>query len=426
MTAPDQYGPDSRYAWLRLCVTLTLMTLGASGMYIVSVGLPAIQAEFGVDRSDASTPYTALMIGFGVGGVLMGKLADRYGVSVPTGIGAVGLGLGFIAAGLSPSLAWVVAAHGLMIGMLGIASTFSPLVADTTLWFDKRRGLAVAICASGNYLGGTFWPPIVQHFIETVGWRQTFIGVGIFCLLTMLPLSFLLRRRAPALSAVSTSSSPSMLETDASRFARPMGLSPNGLFALLCLAGVTCCVAMAMPQVHIVAYCTDLGYGAARGAQMLALMLGFGIVSRLASGLIADRIGGVRTFLLGSILQCTALFAFLPSDGLASLYVASILFGLFQGGIVPSYALIVREYFAPEKVAMTVSVVISSTLLGMALGGWLSGLVFDLTGSYRAAFINGIAWNLANVAIAAYLVWRAGGGRGRSSRGRVSPAPTPA
>jgi len=174
---------------------------------------------------------------------------------------------------------------------------------------------------------------------------------------------------------------------------------------------VACCVAMAMPQVHIVAYCTDLGFGAARGAQMLAIMLGFGIVSRLVSGLIADRIGGLRTLLLGSVLQCVALILFLPFDGLVSLYVVSALFGLFQGGIVPSYALIVREYFAPAKMGSRVAMVVSSTLLGMALGGWLSGVIFDLTGSYRAAFLNGIAWNLLNGAIALYLLWRSRGGR---------------
>ena len=421
MNADPLYGPDSRYAWLRLMVALVLMTIGASGMYVISVALPAVQASFGIDRSAASTPYTMMMIGFGVGGVLMGKLADRFGINVPVGIGALGLGLGFVAAGLAPNPFWLTLAHGLLIGMLGTASTFSPLVADTTLWFEKRRGLAVAICASGNYLGGAIWPPVAQYFIDAVGWRQTFIGIGIFCAATMLPLSFLLRRRAPvlALGMVSDGSPASAAAAHATqaearaRFARPLGLSPGLLHALLCIAGVACCVAMAMPQVHIVAYCTDLGFGAARGAQMLAVMLGFGIVSRLVSGVISDRIGGLRTLLLGSVLQCVALLLFLPFDGMVSLFVVSALFGLFQGGIVPSYALIVREYFPPAQTGSRVAMVVSCTLLGMALGGWMSGAIFDLTGSYHAAFLNGIAWNLLNGAIALYLLWRAG--RGLSS-----------
>jgi MFS family permease len=161
---------------------------------------------------------------------------------------------------------------------------------------------------------------------------------------------------------------------------------------------------MSMPQVHIVAYCGDLGYGAARGAEMLSIMLGFGIVSRLASGWICDRIGGLRTLLLGSFLQGVALLLFLPFDGLVSLYIVAAMFGLFQGGIVPSYAIIVREYFPPSQAGAKVGLVIMCTLLGMALGGWMSGAVFDLTGSYRAAFLNGIGWNLLNLAIAFYLL----------------------
>ncbi len=412
-----QDGIDSRYAWLRLSVTLALMTIGATGMFVISVAMPAVQADFGIDRSSVSTPYTLLMIGFGIGGILMGRLADRFGVSVPVAIGAFGLGGGFIAAGLAPGIVTFGIVHGILIGLLGTSATFSPLVADTSLWFERRRGLAVAICASGNYLGGAFWPPIVQHFIETVGWRQTYIGIGVMCLLTMLPLSLLLRRRPPGVvkatptdlgnAAASPVAAAVPSQIGQTGPLRPLGMSPAALQTLLCIAGVACCVAMAMPQVHIVAYCSDLGFGPARGAQMLALMLGFGVISRLASGWISDRIGGLRTLLLGSILQGLALLLFLPFDGLASLYVISALFGLFQGGIVPSYALIIRENFPPSQAGGRVAVVISSTLLGMALGGWMSGAVFDYTGSYHAAFINGVAWNLVNLSIALLLLRRA-------------------
>ncbi len=390
--------PESSYAWLRLGAALALMTIGGSGMYGMAVALAPVQAEFAATRGAASLPYTLTMLGFGIGGILMGRLADRFGVVVPTTIGALGLGGGFVLAGSAGSLLQFSLAHGLLIGFLGCSATFAPLVADTSLWFTRRRGIAVAICASGNYLAGAVWPPVLQYFFDTIGWRATYIGTGIFCTASILALSLLLRRRPPA------------LETAQSRVAvkggLPLGLTPNALMTLLIVAGVACCVAMSMPQVHIVAYCGDLGYGAARGAEMLSLMLGFGIVSRLASGWICDRIGGLRTLLLGSALQGIALVLFLPFDGLVSLYVVSAMFGLFQGGIVPSYAIIVREYFPPREAGVRTGIVLMATLFGMALGGWVSGAIFDLTGSYRAAFVNGIAWNLLNLSIAFWLLRR--------------------
>ena len=394
---------ESPYAWMRLAVSLLLMTIGGSGMYSVTVVLPAIQAEFGVARADASLPYTLTMIGFGLGGILMGRLADRFGVLVPVGIGAFGLGAGFVAAGLAPNLWLFCAAQGLLVGLLGTSATFAPLVADTSQWFDRRRGMALAICMSGNYTAGAVWPPVMQYFIDTVGWRQTYVGMGVFCAVSILPLALVLRRRPPLHAPeapVTTGAAPLPAG------ARPMGMKPATVQALLCVAGVSCCVAMSMPQVHIVAYCGDLGYGAARGAEMLALMLGLGVISRLASGWISDRIGGLSTLLLGSVLQGVALLLFLPFNGLVSLYVVAGLFGLFQGGIVPAYALIVRQHFSPREAGARVGTVLMATLFGMALGGWMSGLVFDLTGSYRAAFVNGIAWNLLNVAIVVFLLYR--------------------
>ena len=398
------HAADSRYAWTRLALTLALMTVGSGVMYIVSVVLPAVQAEFRVARADASLPYTLLMIGFGLGGILMGRLADRYGVMLPLLVGAGGLGAGFVAAGLSSSLLGFALAHGLLLGLLGSAATYAPLLADTSLWFVRRRGIAVAVCASGNYLAGTVWPPIVQHFVETAGWRSTYIGLGIFCSVSMALLALAMRPRPPVARAAASSLQRRSVAAVPST--RPFGLSLNQAQALLCLAGVACCVAMAMPQVHIVAYCSDLGFGAARGAEMLSLMLVCGIASRLISGVICDRIGGLRTLLLGSVLQTTALVLFLPFDGLVSLYLVSALFGLFQGGIVPSYAIIVREYFPPAEAGARVGTVLMATLFGMALGGWMSGKVFDLTGSYQAAFVNGIGWNLVNLSIVGFLLWR--------------------
>jgi MFS family permease len=391
--------PESTYAWLRLAASLALMTIGGAGMYGMAVALAPVQAEFGASRGFASLPYTLTMLGFGIGGILMGRLADRFGVVAPVIVGAFGLGGGFILAGSAPNLVVFSLAHGLLIGLLGCSTTFAPLVADTSLWFSRRRGIAVAIVASGNYAAGAIWPPVLQYFFDTIGWRNTYMGVGVFCTATMLLLALALRRRPPVLEGFSE------IRAIAGNAAR-LGLSPNALMVLLVIAGVACCVAMSMPQVHIVAYCGDLGYGAARGAEMLSLMLGFGIISRLASGWICDRIGGLRTLLLGSFLQGVALLMFLPFDGLVSLYVVSAMFGLFQGGIVPSYAIIVREYFPLREVGVRTGIVLMATLFGMALGGWMSGAIFDMTGSYRAAFMNGIAWNLLNLTIASWLLMR--------------------
>ena len=410
--SPVRYEAESTYAWTRLLVSLALMTIGNSGMYTVTVVLPRLQAEFGITRADASIPYTLTMIGFGVGGILMGRLSDRFGVMIPVMIGAVGIGLGYIAAGNAGSLLLFSLAQGLLMGLLGTSATFAPLVADSSRWFTRRRGIALAICMSGNYVAGAIWPPVIQHFIDGYGWRPTYIGLGVFCLVTMLPLALLLRPRPPdveVLPAASPTANPAANTPQGVDHARPLGLSPAVLQTLLCVAGISCCVAMSMPQVHIVAYCGDLGFGAARGAEMLSLMLGMGIISRLVSGWISDHIGGLRTLLLGSVLQGIALLLFLPFDGLVPLYVVSAMFGLFQGGIVPSYALIVREYFTPKEAGARVGTVLMATLLGMALGGWLSGVTFDLTGSYKAAFVNGIAFNLLNISIVLFLLYRVRG-----------------
>jgi MFS family permease len=390
--------------------TLAIMTIGASAMYVIPVILPSVQADFGIARAQASTPYSLLMIGYGIGGFFMGRLADRHGLALPVAIGGVSLCAGYLLAANAHDIATFTVAHAVLMGLLGSSVTFSPLLADTSLWWVKRRGIAVAVCASGNYLGGAIWPPVVQHFVQAAGWRPTYVGMGIVCGASMLLLALAVGQRPPQLE---TNRSSSNAPADADR---PFGLSATTAQVMLCIAGLACCVAMSMPQVHIVAYCVDLGYGPARGSQMLALMLGFGIVSRLASGWICDRIGGLRTLLLGSALQGVALMLFLPFKGVVSLYTISILFGLFQGGIVPSYAIIVREHFPAREAGARVGAVMMCTLVGMALGGWMSGRIFDMTGSYRAAFFNGIAWNAVNLGIALLLL------RGTRMQRRIASA----
>ena len=340
MTTTSSTGPapasviDSRYAWARLWVVLVLGTIGSVGMWSFVVALPAVQAEFGVARGDASLPFTLTMIGFGVGGIVMGRLADRFGIVLPVILGGILLGGGYLLSAV-PATVWQIALAPGLLG-LGSAAPFWPLMTDISYWFARRRGIAVAIASCGNYLSGVIWPPLIQYFIAGHGWRPTQIGIGLICVLTIVPLALVLRRPPPHHAAAATASAAGRLDA--------LGISPNALTAILCVAGVACCVAMSMPQVHIVAYCADLGYGPARGAEMLSMMLGFGLISRVTGGMIADRIGSVPRSDQRRAAG-VALFLYMLSDALVSLYVISALFGLFQGSIVPMYAIIVREYF---------------------------------------------------------------------------------
>nr|WP_245440908.1 MFS transporter [Mesorhizobium sanjuanii] len=376
---------------------MLLATIGGVGMWAVVVVLPAVQAEFGVDRAAASMPYTATMVGFAAGNVLVGRAIDRIGYWIPALIASIALGVGFLLASLTTSILGFTLAQGLLIGV-GTSAIFGPLIADISHWFNRRRGVAVAAAAAGSYLAGTIWPMAMPYVMQSEGWRFTYAAIGVVCLATMVPLVLLLKRRAPLAAAAGSRGSQRV---------RPISLSPTALQVLLVVAGFGCCMAMSMPQVHIVAYCMDLGYGVARGADMLSIMLAAGVVSRLASGFLADRIGAVKTLLIGSVLQCLSLLFYIPFDGLASLYVVSLVFGLSQGGIVPCYAIIVRDYMPAKEAGQRVGIVIMATIFGMAVGGWMSGWIYDLTGSYAAAFLNGIAWNLVNLVAIGLLIWKA-------------------
>jgi MFS family permease len=388
---------DSRQAWVRLGLALIIGSIGSVGLWSVVVVLPVVQAEFGASRGAASLAFTLAMLGFGLGGVATGKLTDRFGIVVAIGLGVLVLGLGYVGAGLSTTL-WQFTAVHFAIGV-GCSATFGPLMAEASHWFDRYRGLAVTIAASGNYVGGTIWPPLVNWSTQAWGWRSTHIALGIFCAVSMTAGVLLLRARMNGESQRSHANAPPP-RID-------LQIDTNTLTALLCIAGIACCVAMAMPQVHIVAYCSDLGYGVARGAEMLSLMLGFGIVSRIGSGYLADRIGGLKTLLIGSMAQMVALLFYLFFDSLSSLYLISAMFGLFQGGIVPSYAIIVRESMPAREAATRVGIVILASVVGMSLGGYVSGVIFDATGSYAAAFVNGLAWNAVNLTIVVALLLRA-------------------
>jgi MFS family permease len=378
---------DSAYAWTRLAISVVLATIGGVGMWAVVVVLPQVQAEFGVDRANASLPYTATMVGFAAGNVIVGRAIDRFGYWLPALVTSLALSAGFLLAATTTSIVQFSRVQGILIG-LGCSAIFGPLIADISHWFDRHRGLAVTGAAAGNYLAGAFWPSVMPLVMQGHGWRFTYVAIGIVCLVTMVPLAVMLRRSAPRADTGRATS----------RRVQPIALSPAALQALLIVAGLGCCVAMSMPQVHIVAYCMDLGFGVAHGADMLAIMLAAGVVSRIGSGFLADRIGAVKTLFIGSALQCLSLALYIPFDGLASLYVVSLVFGLSQGGIVPCYAIIVRDYMPAHEAGQRVGLVMMATIFGMAIGGWMSGWIYDLTGSYAAAFLNGIAWNLLNLA----------------------------
>jgi MFS family permease len=392
-----RFTPDSRQAWVRLALALVIGSIGSVGMWSVVVVLPVVQAEFGATRGAVSLAFTLTMLGFGLGGVVTGRITDRFGIVAAMALSIAFLGSAYVLAGLSTTL-WQFIAVYFLIG-LGTSATFAPLMAEASHWFERYRGLAVTIVASGNYVGGTIWPPLVNWGTQASGWRATHIAIGIFCAVAMTIFLLVLRARIGGAKVRDHDSAPPP-RVD-------LQLSTNTLTVMLCIASISCCVAMSMPQVHIVAYCGDLGYGVARGAEMLSLMMAFGIVSRIGSGFLADRIGGIRTLLIGSVAQGFALLFYLFFDGLSSLYVISAMFGLFQGGIVPSYAIIVREAMPAREAATRVGIVIFASVIGMSFGGWVSGVIFDATGSYAAAFMNGLAWNAVNVAIMVALLLRA-------------------
>ncbi|WP_424830790.1 CynX/NimT family MFS transporter [Ruegeria sp.] len=388
---------DTRYSWLRLLITLVIATVVTVGMWAVIVVMPAIESQFGASRAEASMPYTLTMIGFALGNMWLGQLVDRLGVTQALIGASVVSAASYLLATIAPNMVLLSLAH-LLLG-LGTSVGFGPLMADISHWFLRRRGIAVALVASGNYLSGAIWPTLLSGILEREGWQQVYLTLALLTLATVIPLSLLLRRQVPA-EAHNTAATAARLR------ANSVGLSPRTLQYILGIAGIACCVAMSMPQVHIVSYCVGLGYGPAVGAEMLSLMLLGGVVSRIVSGLVADRLGGLYTLLIGAVLQCVALFLFLPYDGMVSLYVISLLFGLSQGGIVPSYALVVREYMPPQEAGARVGFVLMMTIMGMALGGWMTGWVYDISGSYQLAFVNGILWNGLNIVILLVLLGR--------------------
>ena len=377
------------------------MSVAGSAMYAAILVLQPAAAEFDTGRGAGSMPYTLFMIGFAVGGVLMGRISDRFGIIAPALLASLCLPAGLLFAARASELWHFSVSLGVLCGLFGMAATFAPVASDISHWFTARRGLAVGIVISGTYVAGAVWPPVLQHFIDTYGWRATFHGLGNLTLFMMLPLSIALYRPAVV------DREDSLVRGSRTR-RRPLGIHSRSLQGLLCVAGVGCCAAMAMPQVHIVPFVVDLGFDAVHGARMLALMLGCGIVSRLVSGWISDRIGGLKALLIGSALQGLVIFGFLFADGLTALYVLAIAFGLSQGGIVPSYTMIVRALFPAAEAGWRIGTTMLFTVGGMGFGGWIAGALYDLTGDYTASILAALGFNALNLGIAAWLLARDG------------------
>ena len=401
------------YPLIRLATVLALMTLGCSAMYAGVMVLEPLALELDTGRGNSSLIYGTFMIGFALGGVFMGQLADRMGIMIPALIGSLALPAGFYLAAHASSILEICLAFSLLCGFLGSSFSMAPLIADISHWFSQRRGLAVGIAFSGSYVAGAIWPPILQRMFDAQGWRESFVDLALLTLILMALLSLLLYPRSPINEQLPTASSANSNLTNSA-------ISAGTLQSLIYLAGFGCCVAMAMPQVHIVPYVMDLGHPAIRGAEMLGLMLGFGVISRVGSGWLSDRIGGLATLVLGSALQVAVLIAFLTGNSLVFLYGISIAFGLSQGGIVPSYTIILRAFFPPKQAGWRISTSFLFTVAGMAFGGWIAGLLYDLTGSYSVSFFNAIGFNILNLWVAASLLKKSGAIGTRASTSAVN------
>ena len=338
----------------------------ASSYYITIVSLKTISAEFGWPRSFTSAAYATLFLGMGIGGIFMGWWSDRIGVALPAAIGIVFTAIGTIVAGTSQGFITFLIAHGILMGLLGNSALFVPLLANITHWFDRRRGLAVGIVATGQGVAGTIWIPVFTQVTEAVGWRTTFLYYGVF-LACLLPVTLILRRRPPDISKLVTAS------TVPARTVNALGISSSLLVGLLSVAIVGCCISMSIPTVHLVSHVTDLGFTRVQGAEVVALTLACSIVSRLAWGWISDRIGGLLTLFIGSFLQAFAVFLFVLAQDIAQLYLIGMFFGLAFGGIVPAYTIIMRHLLPPTSIGLRVGIVLLFGTIGMALGSWVGG-----------------------------------------------------
>jgi len=390
---------EIRYGWVILFASLLIHTIGLGAPNILFVTLKPIADDLATVRAVPSLAYSLLMIGTGIGGIAMGWWLDKRGVMEPVLFGAVMIGLGAFVASQSEGKWGLYLANGVLMGLLGKAAMIAPLVANATRWFDRRRGLAIALIASGQGVAGIVWPPIVRYINDVAGWREVYQYYGVFVLVTMIPLALLLRPKPPSQPA-------GVAQVGHGGDIRVLGLPSNVVQFALWAAVIGCCTAMAMPTVHLFSHATDLGLPAARAAELLSVLFAAAFFSRIGFGMLADRIGAMRTLLIGSSSQAVMLLVFAQVESTAGLYVAAFLYGLGFAGIMPCYALIIRMLFPGNQAGWRIASQYLFAGLGMALGGWMGGAIFDLTGSYADAFLTGIAFNILNLTVIGLLYLR--------------------
>lgn len=388
---------DSQQAWFRLAIIFAMSVIGTAGMWSVVIILPNIQSEFALDRAASTYPYVATMFGYGIGNVIIGRMLDRIGIKKPI-IFALSLLVASYILSIFVRDVFFLSIIQFFLGF-SAAAFFGPMMADISNYFYRRKGLAVSLVASGQHLCGAIWPFLIKDFLLDGDWRNAHLFIAIVCSILIPILFYLLGNKKPK---VDLNQNLSSRKEDINSKVK-LSISNKRVQVLLMFAGVFCCVAMSMPQVHIVPLCIDNGYGLAVGTEILSFMLFAAVASRVIFGFLSDKIGPIQTLLLGSSLQAISLTMFLPFNSQLSLYIVAIFFGLSQGGIVPIYAVIISKFLPSNEVAERVGLLIFATIVGMSLGGWLSGEIYDLTKSYKLAFINGIFWNIINLCIMIYL-----------------------
>ena len=395
---------ETRASWVVAGAALGALMLSSGAVWIAAVALKDIAAEVDGVRSIPALASALAWVGSGIGGIVMGRIADRIGTRWTVAFGAVMIAIGLALSSRGPSWPlWI--GHGLFIGLIGFAGINAPLYVYVSRWFDRRRGSALALISSGTYLAGALWPPVFERAIAALGWRETMLWYALLEGAVVVSIALIFFSHPPEVIH------PAPAPVAGSAPARVLGLPPNLVFASMCVAAIMCCIPMAMPQGHLVAFCSDLGISRSVGAVMLSVLLGTAFLSRQIWGAVSDRIGGLTTVLVGSLWQCAAMIAFLLTQSEVGLFTVSAVLGLGFSGIIPAYVLALREMFPASQASWRIPTLLMFTALGMASGGWLAGLLYDHFGYYAPAFAVGVGANLINLTIVGTLVarrhWRA-------------------